>query len=1103
MIAAQEKATKRNNVEDIYPLSPMQQGLLFHALLAPKAGSYTPQIVLQFSGHLDGQALKTAWQTVIERHSILRTGFYWEQRDEPFQVVYRQVPLAWVEQDWQHLSAAEQTAKLSVIKACNRSEPFNLNKPALMRLTWADLGKDAAGEDRYCLVWCYHHLILDGWSAGQVLKEVFQQYFVLAGTLPKLSDSPVQPYGNYIAWLNQREQLTAQTFWQDYFQGWETPSYLTIVNQEPTDPSGIPSLSEQQQVLSAELTQQLRQAAKRHQVTTNILVQAALGLALSRYADTHDVVFGATTAGRPASLAGALQMVGLFINTLPVRVRVNPQTTVADWLKSLSEQQAATTEYEYVSLQALQAQTNGGQPLFDCLLVFESYPIAAEVFAGQSAIRLDSVQFDEWTHFPLTLLVADGEQLIITAKHRAEQISEKAVTRLLEHLETAIAAIIINPDSSLDHLSILSNNEQQQLTQWNNTATPYPLENNIATLLTDQADRSPNATALIFEGQTLTYRELHQRANQLAHTLQQSHIGPEDRVAIYLERSLAVVVAILAVIKAGAAYVPLDPGYPAARLEWMLSDADVAAVLVDATANLPTLPGDAPVIDIAAGAQQPTSKQTTSEPPNNLQPDNSLYVIYTSGSTGRPKGVVNTHRSLINRLMWMQDAYSLGSDDRVLHKTPLSFDVSVWELLWPLLYGATMVIAKPGGHQDSAYLAEVISQKQVTTAHFVPSMLAAFLEGPAVEGCDAPLKRVICSGEALSPVLQQQFFQKLPETELHNLYGPTEAAIDVTAWQCVPGMDVVPIGHPIANTQIHLLDRDAHPVPVGVPGEIYIGGVGVARGYLNRPELTAEKFVSASALVGPHLTVPSHDGNLYKTGDLARRRSDGAIEYLGRRDDQIKLRGIRIELGEIEAALVQHSSVRQVAVVLKKDLPGGPALVAYLVLAPSENGDVQKGSSEDGALETGLKQTLIKFLKQQLPDSWVPSLFVVLKSLPLTPSGKLNRRTLPQPERTAQAERVLPRNETEQKIAAIWADILQTDAISIHDSFFEIGGHSLTATRMNTRLRQQFSLDLPLRSVFEHPTIAALATHIDALRVVSAPPTDRTNTPTGHKEIEL
>ncbi|NEP63670.1 MAG: amino acid adenylation domain-containing protein, partial [Symploca sp. SIO2G7] len=753
------------------------------------------------------------------------------------------------------------------------------------------------------------------------------------------------------------------------------------------------------------------------------------------------------------------------------------------WLQSLAEQQAQTTAYEYVSLRELQAWVNNGRSLFDCLLVFESYPVAADLFQGQTAFRLEEVQFNEWTHFPLTLLVSEGTEITITAKYRSEHISAAAVGRLLDHLKNAVVGIEQNPQGRLQDISLLSTQETQQLADWNRTQTEYPLDQTLPDLLTQQAETSPNATAVVFEDQFLTYQELHQRANQLAHHLQSQGISAEHRVGIYFQRSLTMMVAILAVVKAGAAYVPLDPDYPAARLQWMLKDANMAAVLTDKILDLPPLSETVVSIDVADGSQQPETA-----PLHGLTPDSSVYVIYTSGSTGQPKGVINTQRGLVNRLWWMQAAYGLTEQDRVLQKTPLSFDVSVWELFWPLLNGATLVIAKPGGHKDSAYLGQTIRQRQITSLHFVPSMLAAFLEAPDVGSCTT-LERVICSGEALSPALQKQFFEKLPNTELHNLYGPTEAAIDVTAWQCQPGETTVPIGRPIANTQVYILDQDNNPVPVGIPGELHIGGVGVARGYLNRPELTGERFLKG----GMRKAKGEEDSSfilhpsslLYKTGDLARYRSDGAIEYLGRRDFQVKLRGVRIELGEIEAALDEHPTVQQSAVLLRDDMPGGPMLVAYVA-----------GADESDA---SLKQRLTAFLKQRLADAMVPQVFVAMESMPLTPNGKLDRRALPQPEHRANVEKILPRNSTETDIAAIWQALLQLDVVGIHDNFFGLGGHSLTATRMNTRLRKQFELDLPLHSVFEYPTVAALAVHIDALRVATKP----TESPTGHKEIEL
>ncbi|MEO1395699.1 MAG: amino acid adenylation domain-containing protein [Cyanobacteria bacterium J06634_5] len=1071
-------------IENMYPLSPMQEGLLFHSLLSPASGTYVPQIVLSFSSDperpINGQLLKQAWEEAVAQHSTLRTGFYWEQRDNPFQVVYRHgasswTDKIWIEQDWQHLSAAEQAAKLEILLECNRSEPFNLNQPPLMRLTWIDRGCDrqtASPQNRYYLIWCYHHLILDGWSASQLLKEVFQQYFVSSGNL-SVSPRLVPPaYGEYIAWLNKQDITAAQSFWKDYLNGWAGPTSLPIVKiQTPQKAETLsPQLTEQQRPLSAKATQRIKTFAQAHKITLNTLIQVALGLVLSRYCDTRDVVFGATCAGRPTELAGALSMVGLFINTLPVRVRLDNNATVAGWLQGLSTQQAATTDYEYISLRELQQWANEGKSLFDCLLVFESYPISAKTFSAQTDLQLDDIQFNEWTHFPLTILVSGENQLTFTAKHRAEQLSAEAVSRFLGHLTNVITALIKKPDICLKDISLLCSAEKKQLAQWNDTAVEeYPLDKSLPDLFEAQVEKTPQAIALIFEGQSLTYQALNEQANQLAHHLKNQGIGQEHRVAVYLNRSLEMAITLLAIVKTGAAYVPLDPSYPAERLTYMQTDAEASAVLKE-------LPD--------------SSQQPISNPHRTLSPDSSVYVIYTSGSTGKPKGVINTHQGLVNRLCWMQQTYSLTAGQRVLHKTPLSFDVSVWEIFWPLLNGATLVIAKPGGHKDSAYLTDLIQTQHISILHFVPSMLVAFLEEPEASNCTT-LQHVICSGEALTRTLQEQFFHQLPTTKLHNLYGPTEAAIDVTAWECQPGSDVVPIGRPIANTQIHLLDADLNPVPIGIPGELHIGGIGVARGYHNRPDLTAERFMDAALLGFADLTQPTRSPSLlYKTGDLARYRADGSLEYLGRRDNQVKLRGVRIELGEIQAALTSHTAIRQAAVVRQTTRTGENALIAYIV-----------GEANHF---THLEKELSTFLKAQLPDVMIPAQFIVLDALPLTPNGKLDRRALrqlqSQPQQIEREQTVAPRNKTEQAIATIWSAVLQLENISINDNFFELGGHSLSATRVNTRLRKHFNSPIPLQSLFEHPTLEALATYIDALTInVNA----NTTRPVGHKEIEL
>ncbi|WP_420884293.1 non-ribosomal peptide synthetase [Planktothrix rubescens] len=628
---------------------------------------------------------------------------------------------------------------------------------------------------------------------------------------------------------------------------------------------------------------------------------------------------------------------------------------------------------------------------------------------------------------------------------------------------------------------------------WNNTKTDYPQDQCIHQLFEAQVERTPDAIAVVFENQQLTYTELNGRANQLAHYLQSLGVGPEVLVGIAVERSFEMIVGLLGILKAGGAYVPLDPDYPTERLQFMLEDSQVSLLLTQQhlLASFPQSSETAtPKIICLDSDRQIISQAKNVNPENSVTTGNLVYVIYTSGSTGKPKGTMNTHRGISNRLLWMQEAYQLTAEDCILQKTPFSFDVSVWELFWPLLNGARLVFAKPNGHKDASYLVKLIQEQQVTTLHFVPSMLQIFLTEKGIENCIS-IKRVICSGEALSLELQERFFARLA-CELHNLYGPTEAAIDVTFWECQSdsNLKTVPIGRPIANTQIYILDSHLQPVPIGVAGELHIGGVGLARGYLNRPELTAEKFIpnpfapsptplsppqppnfggsseliegSKSPSIGGFRGLEDQPSKLYKTGDLARYLPDGDIEYLGRIDNQVKIRGFRIELGEIEAVLLSHPQVREAVVLVNEnDRPEDRALAAYLVL-------------NDPAFTT---QSLREFVKQQLPDYMVPAYWLILENLPLTSNGKIDRRALPSPnpELHRSVDYVAPDNPTQEAIAAIFGQVLKLEKVGIYDNFFEIGGNSLQATQVISRLRESFSLELPLRRLFEQPTVADLA----------------------------
>ncbi|WP_315807411.1 MULTISPECIES: amino acid adenylation domain-containing protein, partial [unclassified Bradyrhizobium] len=577
--------------------------------------------------------------------------------------------------------------------------------------------------------------------------------------------------------------------------------------------------------------------------------------------------------------------------------------------------------------------------------------------------------------------------------------------------------IVADADRPLSALPLLSDAEQQQVVSaFNATAAGTP-QGLLHEPFAIQAARTPDRIALRFADATLSYGELDRRANQLAHHLQGLGVGPDVVVGVLAERSLEMVVALFGILKAGGAYLPLDPSYPAERLAYMMDDAMAPVLLTQANLVERLAAGAASVVRLDADwpeiARHPDTAPSTSCTPANL-----AYVIYTSGSTGRPKGVMNAHRGIVNRLAWMQAAYQLTPDDRVLQKTPFGFDVSVWEFFWPLAHGAELVIARPGGHQDPAYLAELIEQARVSIVHFVPSMLQAFLEAADLKRCGS-LRATICSGEALAVETQNRFLDLLPSCRLHNLYGPTEAAVDVSAWACrlEPAATQVPIGRPISNIQLYVLDHRLNPVPIGVAGELHIGGIGVARGYLRRPGLTAERFV-------PNPFTPGE--RLYRTGDLARWRSDGALDYLGRIDHQVKIRGFRIELGEIEAALSAHAEVEQAAVVVRED-SGERRLVGYVT------------TRDDARCEA---DALRRHLQATLPDHMVPSAIVRLDRLPLSPNGKLDRNALPAVEWQGRGEIIAPRNATEAALAAIWREVLKLERVSVTDNFFELGGDS-------------------------------------------------------------
>lgn len=1037
----------RRGVESVYPLSPMQEGMLFHALLEPDSPVYFEQLSC-IVREVEAGRWEEAWREVAARHAALRTSILWEGLESPLQVVHETAELRLERHVLKGGTAQAEKAQLEELLATDRKRGFVLSGAPPLRFLWVELS-----GGRACFVWDFHHLLMDGWSLAQVMKEVVAVYEVReAGRAPRLD--PAGKYEDYIAWLSKQDRGRAEAFWREALKGFEAATPL-VVRQTEAREAGL-EVKTHELTLSESMTAALMQLAQRNGLTLNNVVVGAWALLLSRYSGERDVVFGVTMSGRPAELQGAESAVGLFINTVPLRVEVDETLSVVAWLKKVQAKQVELQPYEWAPLVDIQkwSEVGRGSPLFDTIFVFENFPVDVALLE-KSRLQSEGIQVFEQTNYPLTVVVTPKERLQVRFAYRSRELDADAAGRMAQHLETLLKGIAERPEQRISSLPLMTEAEEKLLAKWNDTAVVYPEEKCVHELVEEQAARTPDAVAVTFEGKHLTYAELNARANQLGNYLRKLGVGPEVLVGVCLERSLEIVVGVLGVLKAGGAYVPLDPELPVERLRFMLGDTGAATVLTQQHLK-GTLPSEGKRAVCLDSEWAVVAKEPTVAPETGVGPRNLAYVIYTSGSTGKPKGAMNEHGAVSNRVRWANGAYGMAEDEIILHKTPLFYDFSAVELFGTLIVGAKLVVARPQGHKDAQYLEDIIHETRVTAVHFVPSMLQVFLEQVHRERVGS-LRRVYSGGEVLSEEVQRQFFERMRGIELYNQYGPTECAIGVTAWHCVSTNGrVVPIGRPIANARVHILDRELRSVPVGVAGELYIAGLPVGRGYWGKPELTKERFVKDPFTADPN-------ARMYRTGDLARWRSDGAIECLGRTDFQVKLRGFRIELGEIEAVLLTQPGVSQVVVVLREE-----RLVAYVVPGKNER------------LGT---DTLASALKRQLPEHMVPSAFVFLEAMPLTPSGKLDRQALPPPEfRVVAEEYVEPRTETEKVLAGIWGEVLGLERVGVNDDFFRMGGQSLLAARAVSRLRQTLNKALPLKVIFESRTVERVARALDAIK---------------------
>ncbi len=1040
-------------VARVVPTTEAQREIWLACQLGSEATlAYNESVSVRLRGPLATAALRRAVLGLVARHDALRATF---GADGLKMFIAESLTVDIPEHHLDTLSPeARDNALQSYIRA-DVDRSFDLEQGPLLRASIVRFG-----QDEVVLILTAHHIVCDGWSFGVLLSELPA---LLSAAAPAPNLPAPDAYADYAESrydsAHQQQTDLDTRYWVSIYDR-STP-VLDLPTVRPRQP--VRSFASRREDLRIEptLLDAVRKLGARHGTSLFATLLGVYAAFVSRISGQDDVVVGVSAAGQSAE--GSQSLVGHCVNLLPIRLLVESESDIASLLQKARGAVLDAYDHQSVSfgglLKHLQIRREPGRlPLVSVLFnldtrldtsAYSAQGLQAEIFSNPRSAENSELYLN---------VTQDAEGLLLECQYKTELFDQATVQRWLMLYREALVRATSEPAQTLASLLAPSPAEQVLLAQWNDTARDYPAGLRLDALLAQGLQIAPEATALVFEGQSLSYRDLHARARQLAHVLRERGAGPSVLVGVCVERSLELVVALVGIMVSGAAYVPLDPSLPAERLSGMAKDADIKLLLTRhaeyaSRADAFSMQTQALFLDDMVWqpheAVPPLAAVGSENDP--------AYVIFTSGSTGRPKGAMNAHRGIVNRLLWMQEAYALQPGERVPQKTPFSFDVSVWEFFWPLTVGATLVVARPDGHRDSAYLVDLVQRERIDVMHFVPSMLRFFLDEPGAPACER-LRQVVCSGEALPLDLVERFFTLLPKTRLANLYGPTEAAVDVSAWECHPGepSGTVPIGAPIANTQLHVLDAHLRPLPIGTPGDLYIGGVQVGMGYTQRPDLTAERFIPDPFRSG---------GRLYKTGDIARWRGDGALDYLGRSDHQVKVRGYRIELGEIENQMLALPGVQHAVAITREDQPGDLRIVAYV-------------TTDGAALDS---ESLRDRLRQVLPDFMVPQNIVQLDAIPLLSSGKVDRRALPAPN-PAQANsgrhRVPPRNATEQTVLSLMEQVLKLPEMSVLDDFFAMGGHSLLAARLIAQLNASLDLNLPLRLVFESPTAERMAVAI-------------------------
>ena len=1039
-----------SDIEDIQALSPMQEGLLFESLCDEASKAYFVQMRYQLRGELDAELFARSWRELCCRHANLRAVIIHEGQPRPFQVVLKERPPEISIRDLRDLGEDAQGVAVGGYAEADLERHFDIQAGPLIRVVIFRLG-----EFLTQVVWSYPHIILDGWSLGILHSDLLQIYRALSGSAGLALPEPA-PYRDYVRWLAARDAVASRTFWADFLAGYEQPTGLLKLRQPSEDLPACPA--EHTLEFTSELTVALKELAHQSSVTLNVVLQTAWAVVLANYNRCEDVVFGSVVSGRPADLAGAGEMVGVFICAIPVRVRVPRSGSFREILAQTQAAALAAEAHHQFPLAEIQTLTPLPRDLFDHLIVFENYPVDRTLSKGEDGLRVERVEAHDRTHYDLDLTIDPRGAITVKFAYNRNIYSDDQIARAAIHLRHVLEQATARPEAAVGNYLLVTPAEAQLvLEEFNGVQAPVPRNCTLVDLLEESARNAPpDKAAVVDQSSTLSYRELYERVNRLAYALRQRGIGPEVPVGLCVDRSVNMVVGALGILKSGGAYVPLDPLYPQERLAFMLEDTGAKVLVTERRLTARFAPRNLDIL-LLDDSQLGREFHAAAPPANGLRPENLAYIIYTSGSTGRPKGVMVEHRTLVNAAVGWRIGYGLSAMElRLLQIASLSFDVFPGDLIRALTNGGTLVVCDAETRADPAALRNLLARERITLFESTPGVILPLMEHVRAE--DLPdLRLVILSSDTLPNSDYRRLSEDFGETtRVVNCYGVTEATIDSSFYEGPPltgdaGISA-PIGRPFANTKLYVLDGQMRPCPIEVAGELFIGGNGLARGYLNSPELTAERFITAE--------VGGVRRRLYRTGDLAFWLANGNLGFLGREDHQVKIRGFRIESGEIEIRLRTHPAVRDV-VVAARQIGGSNELVAYVVPAadwsPAE---------------------LRAHLLTQLPDHMVPAWWLRINHVPLSPNGKVDRRALPDPDvgiAAWSAPFVTPHGPAEERIARIWQEVLQFTRIGVDSNFFELGGHSLKAMQVISRMQRELGVKISLREFLEHPTVAALA----------------------------